>query len=79
MKERSLLSAKTQHTATTASCVQSFALPPAFKALRYLTVFLIPSCGVHREPGQQASGTPSLAILYGREAIRFLGSALCDY
>ncbi|KAK1627109.1 hypothetical protein QYE76_001424 [Lolium multiflorum] len=38
--------------------------------------FSIPSTGVHRWTGQQASGTPSLVILYGREAIRFLGSAL---
>jgi hypothetical protein len=34
---------------------------------------------VHYEPGHYAYVTPSLMILYGREAIRFLGSALCDY
>ncbi|EMS48495.1 Thioredoxin-like protein 4A [Triticum urartu] len=38
--------------------------------------FSIPPSGVHREKGQQASGTPPLVILYGRGAIRFLGSAL---
>src|SRR3954469_24957179 len=39
-------------------------------------VFSIPPFGVHREKGQQASGTPPLVILYGRGASRFLGRAL---
>jgi len=34
---------------------------------------------MHRWTGQQASGTPSLVILYGREAIRFLGSATAGF
>ena len=38
--------------------------------------FSSPPSGVHREKGQQAFGTPPLVILYGRGAIRFLGSAL---
>ena len=37
-------------------------------------VFSIPPFGVHREKGQQASGTPPLVILYERGANRFLGS-----
>ena len=53
----------------------SYDFSPPFQ-ITVKQVFSIPPFGVHREKGQQASGTPPLVILYGRGAIRFLGSAL---
>ena len=70
-KERSLLSLR--YTATHhISCACLLVLEHCVAD----QVFLIPFRGVHRVTEQLASGTPSLAILYGREAIRFLGSVI---